>query len=131
MMMTEKMKETKPLGTEALLQEAKTSEHGEAYRALDKNPNFRIGIGVRLTSPNASSFFIEILIHLFSSLNPVNLKALEKSLTCLKELQARNYSLTGQDDNCISCETTKPAQNIAQEYAAVKSLLKQFLTNKP
>lgn len=118
------MKETKPLDTEALLKKAKTSEHGEAYRALDKNPNFRIGIGVRLTPPSTPSFFVEILIYLYANLSTVDLEALEKSLTCLKELQARNYSLTGQDGNCISCETTKPAQNIAQEYAVAKSLLK-------
>jgi hypothetical protein len=122
------MKESKQLDAKALLEDAKASEHGEACRTLDKNLNFRIGIGVRLTSPSAPSFFVEILIYLCPSLGTVDLEALEKSLTCLKELQARNYSLIGQDDNCISCETTTPAQNLAEEYAAVKSLLKAILS---
>jgi hypothetical protein len=123
------MKESKPLDAKALLEDAKASEHREAYRTLDKNLNFRIGIGVRLTSPSAPSFFVEILIYLCPSLSTVDLQALEKSLTCLKELQARNYSLVAQDDNCISCEKTTPAQNLAEEYAAIKSLLKTILTN--
>jgi hypothetical protein len=106
----------------------KASEHKEAYRTLDRNQNFRIGIGVRLNSPSAPSFFVEILIFLCPSLSTANLEALEKSLTCLKKLQARNYSLIGQDDNCISCETTIPAQNLAEEYAAVKSLLKAIFS---
>jgi hypothetical protein len=106
----------------------KASEHKEAYRTLDRNQNFRIGIGVRLNSPSAPSFFVEILIFLCPSLSTANLEALEKSLTCLKKLQARNYSLIGQDDNCISCETATPAQNLAEEYAAVKSLLKAIFS---
>jgi hypothetical protein len=122
------MKEGKPLEIKALLAEAKASEHKEAYRTLDRNQSFRIGIGVRLNSPSTPSFFVEILIFLCPSLSIVDLEALEKSLTCLKELQARNYSLIGQDDNCISCETATPVQNLSEEYAAVKSLLKAIFS---
>jgi hypothetical protein len=122
------MRASKPLDAKALVEDAKASEHGEAYRTLDKDLNFRIGIGARLTSPSAPSFFVEILIYLCRSLSTVDLEALEKSLTCLKELQARNYSLIGQDDNCISCETTTPAQNLAEEYTTVRSLLKAIFS---
>ena len=118
------MKETTTLDGKALLEEAKTSEHREAYKTLDRNPNFRIGIGVRLTSPNAPSFFVEILVYLCPTLSNADLAVLEKSLTCLKELQARNYSLTCQDGNCISCEKTTPIQKLAEEHVAVKSLTK-------
>jgi hypothetical protein len=117
------MKENKPVNVQALLEEAKASEHKEAYRTVDKNQNFRIGIGVRLTSPNTPSFFIEILLHLCPSLSNVNLETLEKSVTCLKALQARNYALTCQDDNHISCEKAATVQNLAKEYAAVKALM--------
>jgi hypothetical protein len=116
------MKETKTLEVKALLEEAKASEHREAYKTLDRNPNFRIGIGVRLTPPNTPSFFVEILVYLCPSLSDADLTVLEKSLTCLKRLQARNFSLTCQDGNCVSCEKTTPVQNLPEEYAAVKSL---------
>lgn len=112
------------INTNALLKEAESSEHKEAYQTLDKTQNFRIGIGVRLTPPNPPSFFIEVLIHLYSNSDAFDLKQMESSLTCLKELQARNYILTHQDDNCFSCEKVTPAQNLAEEYEAVKSLLK-------
>jgi len=118
------LKETKPLAIKALLEEAKASGHREAYKTLDKNLNFRIGIGVRLMPPNVPSFFVEILIYLCPVFNNADLTVLEKSLTCLKELQRRNYSLTCQDGNCISCEATVSAQNLTVEYEAVKSLIK-------
>jgi hypothetical protein len=118
------MNESKPIDINVLLKKAQDSEHKEAYKPLDRNPSFRIGVGVRLTPPNSPSFFVEILIYLCSSSSAPDLKLLENSLICLKELQARNYTLTCQDDNCISCETAVPVQNLTEEYAAVKSLIK-------
>jgi hypothetical protein len=119
----EKMKETKPLDAAALLEEAKASEHEEAYRTLDKNQNFRIGVGVRLTPPNPPSFFVEILIYLCPSFRNADLTVLEKSLTCLKELKAKNYTLTCQDGNCVSCEATVSSGRLAGEYGKVKALM--------
>ncbi len=52
-----------------------------------------------------------------------DLNIIEKGLKCLKELQARNYSITCQDINCVSREATIPAKNIDEEYVAVKSLM--------
>ena len=116
------MKEIEPLDAKVLLEEAKDSEHGEACRTLVKNPNFRIGIGVRLTLPD--TFFVEILIYLCPSFRNADLDTLEKSLTCLKELKARNYALTCQDGNCVSYEATVPAANLVKEYGKVKTLMK-------
>jgi hypothetical protein len=118
------LKESKPLEIKALLEEAKASRHGEAYKTLDRNQNCRVGVGARLAPSGAPSFFIEILIHLCPSSSEADLRVLEKSLTCLKELQTRNYSLTCQDDNCLSCETTVPERSLAVEYEAVNSLIK-------
>ena len=118
------MNASEPLNVNALLEEAKTSEHGEAYRTLDKNSNFRIGIGVRLTPPKAS-FFVEILIYLCPSFRNADLAVLEKSLICLKELKVRHYALTCQDGNCVSCEATVSAVNLVEEYGEVKALMKE------
>jgi hypothetical protein len=52
------------------------------------------------------------------------LAVLEKSLVCLKELKARNYALTCQDGNCVSCETTVSAAKLPEEYGKVKALMK-------
>jgi len=105
-----------------LLEEAKAGGHREAYKTLNKESNFRIGVGVRLTPTNVPSFFVEILVYLCHSLSEADLIVLEKSLSCLKQLQARNFSLTCQDGNCVSCEKATTIQNLPQEYAAVKSI---------
>ena len=118
------MKENEPLNPKALLEEAKASEHGEAYLKLYKNPNFRIGVGVRLTPPSAS-FFVEILICLCPSFRNADLDALEKSLICLKQLKARNYGLTCQDGNCVSCEATVSAAKLVEEYGKVQALMEE------
>jgi hypothetical protein len=117
------MKESTPFDAEALLEEAKTSVHQEAYRTLERNPNYRIGLGVRLTPPTPPYFFVEILIYLCRSFSNADLDALEKSLTCLKELKARNYALTCQDGNCVSCEAAVSAPDLTEEYAKVKALM--------
>ncbi|MBN1358462.1 hypothetical protein JW988_06805 [Candidatus Bathyarchaeota archaeon] len=117
------MKESETLDVKALLEEAKASEHGEAYRTLDKNPNFRIGVGVRLTTPNKHSFFVEILLYLCPSFKNADLNVLEKSLNCLKELKSRNYALTCQDGNCVSCEATVSPTRLTEEYGKIRALI--------
>jgi hypothetical protein len=120
------LKEDKTFDAKTLIEEAKASEHREAYKTLDRNLNFRIGIGVRLEPPDALSFFVEILIYLCPPFSKADLRVLEKCLACLKELQVRNYSLTCQDGNCISCEKAVPSKQLAEEHTAVKSLIKKY-----
>jgi hypothetical protein len=118
------MKEKPLLNCTALLEEAKASGHEEAYRTLERNTSYRIGAGVRQMSPNLPSFFVEVLINLCPSFSNVDLVALEKSVTCLRELKARNYVQTCQDGNYVSCEITVPASNLAEEYDKVRTLMK-------
>jgi hypothetical protein len=117
------MEDNKLINAKELLEKAKFSQHKEAYRTLDRKTNFRIGIGVRLTSTNIPSFFIEILIYLCPTSQKTDLDIMQKTVTCLKNLQARKYSLTCQDGNCISCEKTMSIKNIAEEYKKVKTLV--------
>jgi hypothetical protein len=115
---------TKTIDTKTLAEEAKASKHKETYRLLEKNQNYRIGVGARADSPDAPSFFIEVVINLSSGSSEVDLSRLEKSLHCLKMLQAKGYSLTYQDGNSISGEKTKTIQNPNEEYLTIKSLMK-------
>ena len=119
------MKEDKMFDTKMLIEGAKDSEHMEAYKTLDRKQNFRIGIGVRLKPSDAPSFFVEILIYLCPTFNKADLRVLEKSLEFLKKLQVRNYSLICQDGNCISSEKAVLSKQLAEEYSAVKSLIKK------
>jgi hypothetical protein len=117
------MNETKPIDTEALAKEAKTSRDKESYRLLEKTPFYRIGMGARADSANSFSFFLEIVIKLSAENNEVDLQHFEKTLCLLKSLQKRGYSLTYQD-NSISCETTRSFNELSKEYAYTKSMIK-------
>ena len=117
------MKEKKLLEAATLWKEAAASEHQESYQTLEKTPNYRIGVGARLTHPNLPSFFVEVLIYLCPNHSNAYLTTLENSLTCLKELKAGKYALTCQD-NCVSCETTLPAHKLSEEYGKVEAIMK-------
>jgi len=114
----------KLLDAAKLLEEAKASEHKEAYQTLMRSTNYRIGAGARRTPSNTTSFFVEVIICLCPCNNKADLEVLEKTLSCLKKLEARRYSLSCEDDNHISCEATVPAPNLAQEYDKVRALMK-------
>ena len=116
------MNQTKPIDTKALVEEAKASRDKEAYKLLENTPSYRIGVGARIDSPNPPSFFIEVIVKLSTENDEVNLLRLEKTLRLLKALQTRGYSLTYEDDNSISCETTTSIHEISQEYEAAKSI---------
>jgi hypothetical protein len=117
------LRKSKLIDADALIEEAKTSEHKEAYRLLERNRTFRVGVGARVDSSYAPSFFVEIIISLCPNSSEVDLQNLEKTLLCLKALKAREYSLICQDGNCISCERSLSAQSLPTEYEAVKSLV--------
>jgi hypothetical protein len=124
-----RMRKDMVLDIEALLEEARASKHREAYKTLDRGLSYRIGVGARFESPDNYSLFIEILIYLCPASGNLDLKALGKSLACLKELEKRGYSLTCQDGECVSCEITVSTGRLAEEYFAVKSLMKGVLNS--
>lgn len=118
------MKQNTPLKATMLLKEAETSEHQEAYQTLEKTENYRIGVGARLTPPNLPSFFVEILIYLAPDDGKVDAAVLEKSVSTLRELQARGFKAAFQDGNCISCEKQISAAKLLREHEQATSLMK-------
>jgi len=127
------MTKDSPVDAKALVKEAENAEHKETFKQLQRSKTFRVGIGARTETPKPS-FFIEIIINLAPGSSEVDLRHLEKTVKCLKALQARKYTLTYQDGNCIACETALEAKNLTQEYTATTTLLKKHLqptkTNK-
>ena len=120
------MKETRLIDVQALQEKAKNSEHKESYIVLERSSNYRIGVGVRLASSGQPSFFLEAVIYLCHDASGVDLPLLEKKVMLLRELQARGYSLSCQDDSSILCETTVPPQNLVAEYRTIGSITKRI-----
>ena len=112
---------------EKLQQIAKDSANTENYQPLDKTRTYRIGVGARATLPT-SSFFVEVIVNLSDESKHVDLPWLEKVLGFLKQLEAREYSLFYESDNCVSCEIKTESTNINQEYNTIKTLIEKTLT---
>ena len=115
------MKEKSQIDIKLLKTEAKTSEHRESYRVRQRSRNYRIGVGARLGPSDQPSYFLEVVIHLCPSPPEVDTAHLEKDLTLLKELEAKGYSLSCEDDGSISCEIDLTPDDLDTEYEAVKS----------
>ena len=120
------MKEAHLIDIKVLKSEAETSEHEESYRAIERSHNYRIGVGARLAPSGQAHYFLEVVVHLCPSASEVDIALLEKSLTFLKELRARRYSLSCEDDNSISCETDVTPDDLDTEYEAVKAAIKKI-----
>jgi len=120
-----KMKENL-IDIRALTGEARNSEHKEAFKILDRKHDHRIGVGTRLEPPDKQSFFLEVIVHLCLDKSQVDLPTLEKKLKSLERLQKRGYSLSCQDDNCITCEIIMPPQSLSAEYKAIESMMKEY-----
>jgi hypothetical protein len=110
------------LNIQKMLKEAESSENQEVYFSIDKNRNCRIGVIARSTRSKSPRFFIEVIVCLFPNYGKVDLQSLKREIAFLEELHKRNYSLTCQDGNYISCEMEVSINNLAEEYRAIKML---------
>ena len=97
-----------------------SSEDRESYRIIERKKNYRIGAGAELEPSGQPLFFIEVIIHLFPELSNVDLALLEKDLLFLKELKARGYSITSQDDNFVTCQKSVKPEGLIAEYEVLK-----------
>ncbi len=120
------MAQKNPINPDELLETAKKSPDKESYRVMNKTQLHRIGVGARVTSPDAS-FFIEVIVNLSDESKKVDLGKLENITRFLRMLQARKYALNYEDDNCIQCETTKDSNDLNEEYLSIKTLLEKQL----
>lgn len=117
------MEEACRIDIQTLRSEAETSEHGESYRVLERTCHYRIGVGARLKPPDQPSYFLEVVIRFCSSETKVDIELVEKSVTVLKGLKSRDYSLSCEDDGSVSCEINVAPKKLSAEYEAVKAMI--------
>ncbi len=119
------------IDTKNLSEKAKASKDKESYELLERAPAYRIGVGSRTSSSDTPTYFVEIVLNLGKGDDKVDATNLEKAKTCLKDLQSLKYSLTYEEGNSITCETTKTAEELNDEYRAIKQVMqKHFSENK-
>ncbi len=116
---------TTRINTKNLSEKAKASKDKEAYKLLERTLAYRIGVGSRITSSDTPTYFVEIVINLGKGDDKVDVTHLEKARICLKDLKSLNYSLTYEEGNSITCETTKTAEELNDEYQAVKQVMQK------
>ena len=119
----------KNIDVQSLLEEARISEYNESYRTLEKNEDIRIGVGARTTPTETPTLFLEVAI----SLNPgesVNLDSLDQKISLLKDLKARDYVLSCQDESIICCEIPTTERSIIEDTKHLVYSLKTIHTKR-
>ncbi len=108
------------LDVERLAEEARASEHGEAYRAMAKSEDYRIGIGARVNG--GLVYFVEVVAPVTSG-PQVELGEMERSLDVLKRLEKEGFALTPQEDGSISGEFLASKARLEEAYERVLSII--------
>jgi hypothetical protein len=116
------MRPSTEIDADRLADEARGSEHGEAYQQMGGLNGIGVGVGAREASRGEPEYFIEFLIPVCSG-SEVDLDRLAWTLEVLKGLEERGYSLTCQDDMTFSCEITTRGEKLEGEYDRAISLL--------
>ncbi len=110
-------------------QASKSAEH-EAFQTLVTTQHCRIGIGATVSSNGNYKFFIEALISLYKGLNSVDLSFMQKQLLLLRQLKERGYTLSCDEDGCISCELTISQENAVNECEALDKITGNCLSKE-
>ena len=108
------------IDVERLAEEARASEHGEAYRAMAKSDAYRIGIGARVNG--GLVYFVEVVVPVTSG-PQVELGEMERSLDVLKRLEKEGFTLTPQEDGSISGELLVSKARLEEAYERALSIV--------
>lgn len=103
-----------------LAEEARASEHGEAYKAMAKRDSYRIGVGARVNG--GLTFFVEVVVPVTSG-PQVELGDMERRLDVLKRLEGEGFTLTPQEDGSISGELLVQVDELEQGYERALSII--------
>jgi hypothetical protein len=111
-----------PIDVKDLLKEAEKSEYNEFYKLVERNENYRIGVGIELAPSGQPLFFIETVVRLCADIPKLDLNFLERTLLFLKELNKRGYSVFCEDDSSVTCQKLIGRDDVNTECLAVKSI---------
>jgi len=106
----------------ALLEKARISEHNESYMVLEKNEDIRIGAVARTIPAETPALFLEVAV----VLNPgetVDLDTLNRKITILKELEARGFDMSCQDESIICAEIPTTEHSISDDIKTIKAIM--------
>jgi len=105
---------------DALIREAKASEHRESYRTIERGASYLLRVGVR--AGTAESCFLEIAVRLGEDGPKVDLPSLEEALNVLKALDSSGYSLSWQEGT-VTCEKEVLPSIAAAEILRARGIL--------
>ena len=103
---------------------ARTSEGGEAYVSVLKEPEYRVGVGARAVPGREPSFFVEVVLDPFPERPMVVPGRLADQGVLADHLAHRGYSLACDDAGVITCERTVRETEVAKEIRELPSLMR-------
>ncbi len=120
------MKATNVIDTYKLREEASSDDLNEAYETLCKSEAYKIGAGIRITSPEESVFFLEVVVPLCRADREIVLSELKGKLGVLEMFEASGYTFKCEKDNSIVCEKLVSEDEIESEYNELERSLENI-----
>ncbi len=107
----------------SLLEKARKSEDREAYLPAEREPGFRIGVGVRVVAHDRVEVFVEVVLDPFPDRPQVDASFLRLQSERVAGLQARGYDVSCDSDGTITCERPLAREGVSGELRDLRRLL--------
>jgi hypothetical protein len=118
------------VNVKALIREAQASQHREAFRVLVRDVRMRLGVGARIDDTGSPAFFVEAMLFLYPLGREDNLAAVETVLGVLKTLKSMGFTITHQDDSCISYEKRLERNELQKEVQGLSGLFREHSNDR-
>jgi len=113
--------------TEKLKEKAMSDELRESYMTLDRESNYKLGVGVRTDETKSPLFFIEVVVSFGDVGDELDIEKQKRRLALLERLKGSDYHLTSEKDNSVVCEKNIEEEKVEHEYKELKKILEQLL----
>lgn len=113
----------KVIDTTELRLKASSDDLKEAYETVFKGEDYRIGAGVRVSQPEETKFFLEVIVPLCREDRELNIPELRSKLDLLEKFENFGYTLRCEKDNSIICEKMVREDDLESEYEELESFL--------
>jgi len=102
--------------------------HKESIMAVEKNKDYKIGIGLRINKKKENKFFVAIQVSLgFNDDCSVDIGSLEKRVRALRLLDSNGYTLCYGGNGSIYCELKVKRANLEKKVEELQILLSAYL----
>ncbi len=111
------------LDTDKLKSKARRGDLKEYYETIERELDYKIGIGTRMNKSKGPIFFLEVIISFCEGDGKLDIGRVREKLNVIEEFEGMRYYVRCDKDNFIVCEKEVIEADILDEYNKSKRIL--------